>query len=67
MGQYYGCEEQTPLTPVYDNIDLRKEEITPEDKSLHDNIVQGLMKPMSLLILKSPMPMANFLTSDQFS
>ncbi|ORZ16879.1 hypothetical protein BCR42DRAFT_413376 [Absidia repens] len=35
-----------PLTPVYDNIDLRKEEITPEDKSLHDNIVQGLINSM---------------------
>ncbi|CAO3587654.1 unnamed protein product [Absidia cylindrospora] len=36
-----------PLRPVYDDkIDLRKEEITPEDKLLHDNIVQGLINSM---------------------
>ncbi|KAI8327915.1 hypothetical protein BC941DRAFT_446018 [Chlamydoabsidia padenii] len=35
-----------PLMPVYDDIDLRKEEKTLEDKSLHDNIVQGLINAM---------------------
>ncbi|KAI8096647.1 uncharacterized protein BX664DRAFT_324529 [Halteromyces radiatus] len=35
-----------PLMPTCDNINLRQEETTEEEKVLHDNIVQGLINSM---------------------